>query len=302
MNKKTNKKKLYIFISIIILCVILLILLLVNKIKKLNVTNNQSYCPVETETSENKDKVSKNKSIVVYFTKPDNISDPESYYKSFNEDINAMTSASILKSSTGKITGNIGLMAEWIADELGIDSYGIKVKKQYPEDKKENQKIILDEQLYGISPEVIESEINFDNYDVIYLGYPNWYGEPPRALYTFIEENKFDGKTIVSFCSCDRNGFSDSIDILKSKLPDSFVLSEEESLLLNRKEVPDSEEVVRKWANNTDEIVSISENKKNVSSKEQQLLAETLVGQTLTSEQIVEKLGEFKKFSKGTNG
>ncbi|MDR0841406.1 MAG: hypothetical protein LBN26_08520 [Christensenellaceae bacterium] len=242
------------------------------------------------------------KSLVLYFSRAENIADASEYLNTLGGDVDAITSASVLMTDSGKITGNVGLLARWIAEEAGADIHSIHVKDLYPQPKKETQNIVLQEQLDGVWPEIVPSTEEFDQYDVIYIGFPNWYAEPPRALYTFLEENDLDGKIIIPFTSDDTNGFSDSVDILKSKLPNAAVLSVEDGLLVNRKELFDAKERTQKWVKTVALKAESAKNDPLSTSEGQKAAAQALIGQTVTHEEIKEKVGEDISFSKGTNG
>ena len=55
----------------------------------------------------------------------------------------------------------------------------------------------------------IKSKVNnFDNYDTIFIGYPIWWGDLPRIIYTFIEEYDFTGRTIIPFNTHEGSGLS----------------------------------------------------------------------------------------------
>jgi hypothetical protein len=144
--------------------------------------------------------------------------------------------------------------------------------------------------------------VDFSQYDVIYIGFPNWYGEPPRALYTFLNQNDLDGKTIVPFTSDDKDGFSDAIEILKAKLPNSIVL--EDGLVVKRKNVFDSKSVTLSWlaqvSKEADEAKSDSDPLKTAAGQKE--AAKQLIGQTLTKDEIVDAVGQYYKYAAGTNG
>ena len=48
------------------------------------------------------------------------------------------------------------------------------------------------------------------NYDVVFLGYPIWWGQAPKILYTFVESYSFDGKTVIPFCTSGSSGVGSS--------------------------------------------------------------------------------------------
>ena len=259
------------------------------------------------------------KAIVIYFARGENIEDAEEVYNKLESSdpeyvkegqtpIDAMTSASVLKDSTGKITGNNGLLAEWIAGALNTKTYSIRTKTLYPKTKKETQTIVQDQEMaMGIDPDVEACTEDLSQYDVVYLGFPNWHGQPPRALYTFMKENNLDGKTIVPFSSCDQikdggYGFGDAINVLKSKLPNSFVMDEEDGLLLTRKMVPDAKEEVEEWVAEVSKKVENAKADPLKTVAGQKEAATKLLGQTLSKEEIAEKVGKYNNMTVDVNG
>ena len=61
-----------------------------------------------------------------------------------------------------------------------------------------------------------ETTENFDAYDVIFIGYPIWWGEAPNIIYTFLEnyKDKFSGKKIIPFCTSASSGLGQSANHL----------------------------------------------------------------------------------------
>ena len=62
----------------------------------------------------------------------------------------------------------------------------------------------------------ISNNINTDSYDVIYLGYPIWWGDVPKIILTFLDNHNLDGKTIIPFCTSGSTGISGSLSTLKN--------------------------------------------------------------------------------------
>ena len=259
------------------------------------------------------------KAIVIYFARGENIEDAEEVYNKLESSdpeyvkegqtpIDAMTSASVLKDSTGKITGNNGLLAEWIAEALNTKTYSIHTKTLYPKTKKETQTIVQDQEMaMGIDPDVEECTEDLSQYDVVYLGFPNWHGQPPRALYTFMKENDLNGKTIVPFSSCDQikaggYGFGDAINVLKSKLPNSVVMGEEDGKILTCKMVPDAKEEVEEWVAEVSKKVETAKADPLKTVAGQKEAATNLLGQTLSKEEIAEKVGKYNNMTVDVNG
>ncbi len=102
--------------------------------------------------------------------------------------------------------GNTQKIAQVIAQETGADMFHIETVTPYPaaytpcinQAKKELQS--------NARPE-IKGDVTVEDYDVIFIGFPNWWGEPPMALYTFIEKHDWQGKTIIPFITHEGSGF-----------------------------------------------------------------------------------------------
>ncbi len=65
-------------------------------------------------------------------------------------------------------------------------------------------------------PEISGSVENMDEYDIVFLGYPIWWGEAPKIIYTFLESYDFEGKTIIPFCTSGGSGVGSSATHLHS--------------------------------------------------------------------------------------
>lgn len=277
-----------------------------NKKAKAKVKVTVKAKPKKTTTTTTTTTSSK-KAIVIYFSRGENIEDVETYYNeqlaTADKSVDAMTSASVLKRDDGSFTGNNGVLADWIAEALGTKTCSIHVKNLYPWTKKDTQTIVLNqEQNKGIYPEVEACTEDLSQYDIVYLGFPNWYGEPPRALYTFMSQNNLDGKTIIPFSSCDKEiyGFSDAINILKSKLPNSVVL--DDGLIINRNDVLDSKQTTLDWVAKVKKEAETAKANPLATVAGQKEAASKLVGQTVSEEDVVSKVGEYTKMTTDVNG
>lgn len=62
---------------------------------------------------------------------------------------------------------------------------------------------------------------NMGDFDIVYIGYPIWYGYAPKAVYTFIENVDLSGKTIIPFCTSEQTGIKDSVKDIKKLAPNS---------------------------------------------------------------------------------
>ncbi len=113
--------------------------------------------------------------------------------------------------------GNTEVVAQMIQKQTGGDLFHIETVKAYPKDYTETTEVAKNELRAKARPELKNKVENFGAYDVIFLGYPNWWGTPPMAVFTFLESYDFSGKTIVPFCTHEGSGLGHSEkDIAKS--------------------------------------------------------------------------------------
>ena len=126
-------------------------------------------------------------------------------------------------------TGTTELVAEYITEILGADSYQIVPEDPYTEadlayytdgraDQEQNDP--------DVRPAISGGVENMDEYDTIILGYPIWHGQAPRTISTFLESYDFSGKTIVPFCTSHSSGIGSSADNLHVLCADSTLWME----------------------------------------------------------------------------
>ena len=92
-------------------------------------------------------------------------------------------------------------------------------------------------------PAILKSNVNMANYDIIYLGFPNWWNMAPRIINSFIESYNLKGKTVIPFSTSGGSGIENSVKILKETYPS---INFQDGKLLN--EATQSE--VDKWISN----------------------------------------------------
>lgn len=114
--------------------------------------------------------------------------------------------------------GNTQIIAEYIADYLKADSFHIRTVTPYPKNYRECTNVALEEQKKKARPALAEQIGNLKDYDIIFLGYPNWWGDLPMAVYTFLESNDFSGKTIIPFCTHAGSGLSNTVKTIARNL------------------------------------------------------------------------------------
>ena len=120
--------------------------------------------------------------------------------------------------------GNTHIIADMIAEEIGADSFEIVRVTPYPEEYDACTDEAQQEKNANARPELTAEIENFGDYDTVFLGYPNWWGDMPMPVYTFLESYDFSGKTVIPFCTHAGSGLSGTVNTLKSKLNGATVL------------------------------------------------------------------------------
>lgn len=121
--------------------------------------------------------------------------------------------------------GNTEVVATKIQEITGSDLFEIDTVKPYPTDYTETTVVARNERRENARPELTERVDNMDSYDVIYLGYPNWWGTFPMPVFTFLESYDFSGKTIIPFCTHGGGGIGNSEGDIKKLCPNANVKS-----------------------------------------------------------------------------
>ena len=108
----------------------------------------------------------------------------------------------------GNITkGNTKILAEILAKVVDADLFEIKVvNDNYPDGYNNLVQYAKTEKQSNARPEIIGKVENFEQYENIYIGYPNWWGDMPMPVYTFIESYDFSGKTVKHVCTHEGSG------------------------------------------------------------------------------------------------
>ena len=122
--------------------------------------------------------------------------------------------------------GNTAIIAQMIAEQTGADLFEIKPKTPYPTTYQELLDVSRQEMTDKARPEIADTVDNMDDYDTIFIGYPNWWGDMPMIVYNFLESYDLSGKTVVPFCTHGGSGLSDTestiADITGGTMKDGF--------------------------------------------------------------------------------
>lgn len=215
-----NKKGLTLLIFVLVLVIIGGILFAVNMKKTDNTEQNNSNLENENQTNSNENNNS-------------------------NQENNTETA------KTGKIlvlyfsqSGNTEAVANIIHDEVGGDIVKLETTQTYPSDYNELVDYAQKEQNQNARPELKTKIENIDQYDTIFLGYPNWWGDMPMPIYTFLDEYDLSGKTIAPFITHGGSGLSGTPNKIKKEEPNAIVT---EGLAVSGSSAKNSQSTVKSW-------------------------------------------------------
>ena len=173
--------------------------------------------------------------LVAYFSYAENAALPD--------DVDASASASI-QPWNGALTGNTGVVADMIAQATGADLFSIRTVEQYPDTYDATIDQGQQEQSDGARPELATHLENLDSYDTIFLGFPNWWGDMPMAVYTFLDEVDLSGKTVIPFITSGGSGFSNTISTIQQMEPQATV---QEGLSIGASSATGAQQQVESW-------------------------------------------------------
>lgn len=116
-------------------------------------------------------------------------------------------------------TGTTEKVAGYIKDATDGNLIEIIPKEEYTDNDlnygNNNSRATKEQNDSSARPEM-KNTINTDNYDVIFLGYPIWWGDVPKIILTFLDSHNLDGKTVIPFCTSGSTGIENSMNTLKN--------------------------------------------------------------------------------------
>lgn len=173
--------------------------------------------------------------LIAYFSRVGNTD--------FPADTDTNSTASVVASEDG-LQGNMEVLSRMIQAEVGGNLFLIETENTYPVSYDETIDVGQQEQRDNARP-VLASQIDdLDQYDTVFLGYPNWWGDMPMAVYSFLDEYDLSGKTIIPFVSHGGSGFSGTQRTIAELEPGATVL---EGLSVSGSNVTGAQEDVAAW-------------------------------------------------------
>lgn len=170
--------------------------------------------------------------LVAYFTMPE------------TDGVDAVSGASRVVVD-GNLYGNTQYLANLIQERTGGELFEIETVQEYPGEHEPLIDQAAEEQSADTRPELAAHIENLDDYDVIFLGYPNWWADLPMPLYTFLEEYDFSGKTIIPFNSHGGSCFSGTIETIQRLQPGAEVITD--GYTISRDDVGEAGNSLGEW-------------------------------------------------------
>lgn len=171
------------------------------------------------------------KVLVAYFTWPE------------PDGVDASSGASRVISD-GKLYGNTEYVARSIAKVTTGDLFAIQTEKKYPTPHKALIDEAKREAEAGERPKITSHIQNMEDYDVIFVGYPNWWYDMPMVIYSFFDEYDFKGKTVIPFVTHGGSRFSESVETIKEMEKEARII---EGPSVAGRNVPTAEESIQNW-------------------------------------------------------
>lgn len=192
-----------------------------------------SEAPAESSALENSSETGENGGVLIaYFSWAENAV--------LEEGVDAMTSPSVSD------LGNVQQLAGWIQEETGGELFSIQITDPYPSDWDACLERANEERGQNARPALVEPQVeNLEQYDTVFLGYPNWWYGVPMALLTFLEENDLSGKDVYLFCSHGTGGLARSVEIITEAAPEANI--SDNIFDCYEEDAPVSQENIQAW-------------------------------------------------------
>ena len=141
--------------------------------------------------------------------------------------------------------GHTAQAAEYIQQAVGGDLFEVKTVKEYIKDHMKMIYEAKDELTKGIRPELKALPDQFEQYDTVFLGYPNWWNTLPMPVVSFLEKLDWTGKRIIPFNTSEGSGLGKSVDRIREICKGATV---EDGFALKGSQVDKQQAEIAAWA------------------------------------------------------
>lgn len=191
--------------------------------------------------------------LIAYFTWADNtvVEDEDAaiqsalgHYESMGDignydGVDAVSSASVVA------PGNAAQLAAFIQQEVGGELHSITAADPYPSNYEDCLDRAADEKAEDARPALSSRMSNMEDYDIVFLGFPNWWYTLPMPVLTFVEEYDWTGKTVAPFVTHGTGGLSATVRDLTAALPENVTVLD--PIGVYRPDVPRAQAEIREW-------------------------------------------------------
>jgi len=141
-------------------------------------------------------------------------------------------------------SGNTRVIARQIHEKIGGDIFEIVPVDPYPRDYNDVVEQARKELDQDYRPRLKTKVGNMGSYNVVFVGYPNWWGSIPRPIATFLTEYDLSGKTIAPFCTHEGSRLGRSVEDIMELCPQSTI---RDGLAVRGSDVKKAREEVSEW-------------------------------------------------------
>lgn len=141
-------------------------------------------------------------------------------------------------------SGNTRVIANQIHKIVGGDTFEIVTVNSYPTDYNACVEQASKELKENYRPQLATEVKNMESYDIVFVGYPNWWGTMPMAVFSFLEKYNLSGKTIIPFCTHEGSRLGQSVSDITKLCSKSTIL---EGIAIRGSSVKTAENDVSQW-------------------------------------------------------
>lgn len=131
-----------------------------------------------------------------------------------------------------------------ISEATHGDLFAIKTERTYPSPHVPLIEAAKQEVEAGERPKLATHIKNLSDYDVIFVGYPNWWYDMPMAIYSFFDEYDFSGKTVIPFVTSGGSGFSQSVETITTMEKNAKVVKDP---AIQGRNVSNARQTINNW-------------------------------------------------------
>ena len=131
-----------------------------------------------------------------------------------------------------------------IAEYTGGELFHVETVTVYPDEYNDLIEVAKEEQDNDERPELASAVEDMDRYQTVFIGFPNWWGTMPMAMFTFLESYDFAGKTVIPFCTHEGSALGRSESDIAALIPEAEL---QKGLAVRGSNVDSAEDDVVSW-------------------------------------------------------